>query len=46
MTLSEVLTMIGPAVAVYAAIRVDIALLKLRVETLEKHNEKHHSVRA
>ena len=36
MTLFEILQVIGPAVAVYAAIRADMAALKVRVEHLER----------
>lgn len=34
--LATVLQIVGPAVAVYAAIRADMAALKVRVEHLER----------
>lgn len=34
--LSTLLAYIGPAVAVYAGIRVDIATMKLRLDNLER----------
>lgn len=39
MTLAEVMQMVGPAVAVYVAIRVDLAVLKTRMDYIEKHKE-------
>lgn len=39
MTMLEVLQLVGPSVAVYLAIRVDLAVLKTRVDYIEKHKE-------
>lgn len=39
MTFAEVMQMVGPAVAVYVAIRVDLAVLKTRMDYIEKHKE-------
>lgn len=39
MSIAEIMQMVGPAVAVYVAIRVDLAVLKTRVDYMEKHKE-------
>lgn len=36
MTLVEILQVIGPGVAVYAAIRADMAAMKVRLDHLER----------
>lgn len=40
MNLVDALQMVGPAVAVYVAIRVDLAVLKTRMDYIEKHKEQ------
>ena len=39
MNLVEIMQMVGPAVAVYVAIRVDLAVLKTRLDYIEKTRE-------
>lgn len=39
MSVVEIMQMVGPAVAVYVAIRVDLAVLKTRMDYIEKHKE-------
>lgn len=41
-SLSELLQIIGPAVAVYAAIRADIAAMKVRLDHLERDRRNIH----
>lgn len=45
-TLIQVLQIVGPAVAVYAGIRGDLAAMKVRLDHLERdlyqHKERHH----
>jgi hypothetical protein len=44
MTLFEMGQLIGPAVAVYVAIRVDMAAMKIRLDHLERDLYKHREV--
>lgn len=39
MNMVEIMQMVGPAVAVYVAIRVDLAVLKTRLDYIEKTRE-------
>jgi hypothetical protein len=39
MTVLEVMQLVGPSVAVYVAIRVDLAVLKTRLDYIEKQKE-------
>lgn len=40
--LASILQIIGPAVAVYAAIRADMAAMRVRLDHIERDFYKHH----